>query len=265
MKTRLNPIIPVIAIGTIVFLYAPMLAVAVYSFNSAKRGYVWRGFTTDWYAKLVQNPDVYEYTLNTLILALTSTAISTILGTLLALGINRFPWPRRIKHGFDLLTYLPVVTPDIVFAAALVVAFTMLRYLSAIFEPGMLTMILAHVTFQVAFVAMVVQSRLATFGRTIEEAARDLYATTPYLMRRIVLPLLAPGIFAGAMLAFTLSLDDFVISFFTKGPQSTTLPIWIHSEFRRGLTPLHHALSTIIFLTTVLLVLGLEKLTRRRS
>lgn len=263
MNKRLNPLIAIIGIGTIVFLYMPMLVVAMYSFNKAPRGYIWRGFTTEWYVKLFQNEAVLEYAINTAILALTSTAISTVLGTLLAVGMNRFPWPKRLKSAFDLLVYLPVVTPDIVFAAAMVVAFTFLRYLASIFEPGMTTMIIAHVTFQVAFVAMVVQSRLATFGRSLEEAARDLYASSRYLLRRVTLPLLAPGIFAGAMLAFTLSLDDFVISFFTKGPESTTLPIWIHSEFRRGLTPLHHALSTIIFLGTVLLVLGLERLTRK--
>lgn len=263
MKTKLNPLIGMLSIATIAFLYLPMLVVAIYSFNVAPKGYVWKGFTLQWYVKLFNNESVFEYARNTLILALTSTAVSTVLGTLLALGMNRFPWPKRLKTFFDLLVYMPVVTPDIVFAAAMVVAFSLLRYMATVFEPGMPTMILSHVTFQIAFVAMVVQSRLATFGRTLEEAARDLYATTPYLMRRVVLPLLAPGIFAGAMLAFTLSLDDFVISFFTKGPESTTLPIWIHSEFRRGLTPLHHALSTIIFGTTVLLVLGLERLTRK--
>jgi spermidine/putrescine transport system permease protein len=263
MRAKLHPLISMIGIGVIVFLYVPLFAVMLYSFNVAKKGYVWKGFTFDWYIKLFQNEEVFGYARNTLVLAVVSTAISTVLGTLLALGMNRFPWPRRLKSAFDLLVYLPVVTPDIVFAAAMVVAFTFLRYLSGVFEFGMATMIIAHVTFQVAFVAMVVQSRLATFGRTYEEAARDLYASTRYLMWRIVLPMLAPGIFAGAMLAFTLSLDDFVISFFTKGTDSTTLPIWIQSEFRRGLTPLHHALSTVIFLTTVLLVLGLERLTRK--
>jgi spermidine/putrescine transport system permease protein len=112
---------------------------------------------------------------------------------------------------------------------------------------------------------MVVQSRLATFGRSLEEAARDLYASNWYIMRRLTLPLMMPGIFAGAMLAFTLSLDDFVISFFTKGAESTTLPIWLQAEFRRGLKPHHHALSTLIFLATVLLVLGLERLTRKET
>jgi spermidine/putrescine transport system permease protein len=124
-------------------------------------------------------------------------------------------------------------------------------------------MIVAHVTFEVAFVALVVHSRLATIGRTVEEAARDLYAGTGGVMRRVVLPLLAPGIVAAAMMAFTLSLDDFVISFFTAGPDSTTLPIFIYASVRRGVTPEIHALSTLIFVFTILLVLGLERLTRK--
>jgi spermidine/putrescine transport system permease protein len=141
----------------------------------------------------------------------------------------------------------------------------LLRAVSSIFNPGLLTMIVAHVTFQIAFVALVVQSRLATIGRTLEEAARDLYADTWILLRRVMLPLLMPGIVAGAMLAFTLSLDDFVISFFTAGPDSTTLPIFIFASVRRGVTPEIHALSTLIFLVTVLLVIGIERLTRYRA
>lgn len=265
IRSRLHPLIPITGIAVIVFLYAPMLAVIIYSFNAAELGYVWKGFSLKTgYLRLFRHEMALKYVWNTLTLALVSTAVSSVLGTVLALGMNRFPWPRKIKAFFDALVYLPVVTPDIVFAAAMVVAFAILRHVSTVFEPGMVNMIIAHVTFQIAFVAMVVQSRLATFGRDIEEAARDLYASNWYIMWRITLPLLMPGIFAGAMLAFTLSLDDFIISFFTKGGQdSTTLPIWLQAESKRGLRPYHHALSTIIFMTTVLLVLGLERLTRK--
>jgi spermidine/putrescine transport system permease protein len=157
-----------------------------------------------------------------------------------------------------------VVTPDIIFAAALVVAFGLLRSVSTLFNPGLLTMIIGHVTFQIAFVAIVVHSRLALLGRTLDEAARDLYAARAQLLRRVTLPLLAPGIVAGAMLAFILSLEDFVISFFTAGPESTTLPIFIYSSVRRGVTPEIHALSTIVFLVTVVLVIGWEALNRFR-
>jgi spermidine/putrescine transport system permease protein len=129
----------------------------------------------------------------------------------------------------------------------------------------MLPMVLAHVTFQIAFVALVVVGRLAVIGRTVEEAARDLYSDSRSVMRRVLFPLMLPGILAGAMLAFTLSLDDFVISFFTAGPNSTTLPIYIFSSVRRGVTPEIHALSTLIFLLTVLLVVGLQWLLRPKK
>jgi len=248
------------AYAALVFLYLPMLAVGVFSVNAGRHGFGWKGFTLEWYGRLLQNSQVLEATRNTLILAVVSTVVATVLGTVLAIGMSRFPWPRRWRGFLDFAVYLPVVTPDIIFAAALVVAFGLLRAVSAAFNPGLLTMVIAHVTFQIAFVALVVHSRLVTIGRTLEEAARDLYADTPYLLRRVMLPLLMPGIVAGAMLAFTLSLDDFVISFFTAGPDSTTLPIFIYASVRRGVTPELHALSTLIFLATVLLVLGLERL-----
>jgi len=160
------------------------------------------------------------------------------------------------------VVYVPVVTPDIVFAVGLLLAFEVVRQALGGLHLGMATMIVAHVTFQVSFVALVVGSRLATIGRSVEEAARDLYAGTWYAMRTVTLPLIAPGVVAGAMLAFTLSLDDFVISFFTSGPSSVTLPLYIYGSLRRGITPDIHALSTIIFLVTVALVLGLQIFTR---
>jgi spermidine/putrescine transport system permease protein len=125
-------------------------------------------------------------------------------------------------------------------------------------------MIIGHITFQVAFVALVVRSRLVSLGREVEEAARDLFASTSYLLRRVTLPLLLPGIVAGGMLAFTLSLDDFVISFFTAGPDSVTLPLYIFAAVRRGVTPQIHALSTLVLLITIILVVGVERLTRKK-
>lgn len=265
MRKRLNPLLAAVAIATLVLLYAPLLAVAVFSVNASRVGTVWRGFTLQWYARLFDNPAVLEAAWNSLVLAVASTAIATVLGTALAIALARFPWPRGVRRALDFLVYLPVVTPDILFAAALVVAYQFLRGVSAAFSPGLLTMVLGHVTFQIAFVALVVGGRLATLGRTLDEAARDLYATPFYVFRRVTLPLLAPGIAAGAMLAFTLSLDDFVISFFTAGPESTTLPLYIYASLRRGITPELHALSTLIVLATVLLVVSLEALTRYRK
>ena len=262
MSGRIHPLLGVLAIVTIGLLYAPLLAVAVFSVNASRHGFVWRGFTLGWYGRLAENPAILAAAKNTLLLAVVSTALATVLGTLLALGLARVPWPRWARRLLDLLLHLPVVTPDILFAGALVVAFGLLRQLTAVFNPGLLTMIIGHVTFQIAFVALVVGSRMAQLGPTLDEAARDLYATPFYLFRRVTLPLLAPGIAAGAMLAFTLSLDDFVISFFTAGPDSTTLPIYIYASVRRGISPEIHALSTLIVLFTVFLVIGLEALTR---
>ncbi len=263
MTRRLHPIIGLLAIGSLVFLYLPMLAVAIFSVNESRYGLTWRGFSLKWYAKLFQNEFVLEAAKNTLVLAVVSTLIATVLGTLLAIGMSQYPWSRRVRAFFDFMVYLPVVTPDIIFAAALVIAFGLLRSVWSVFEPGLLTMIIAHITFQIAFVALVVASRLATIGRVLSEAARDLYGDTFYIFRRVWLPLLAPGIVAGGMLAFTLSLDDFVISFFTAGPESATLPIFIYASVRRGVTPEIHALSTLIFLFTVVLVIFLERMTRR--
>ncbi len=263
MTRRLSPWIGAAAGFSLVLLYLPMLAVAVFSVNTSRYGLVWRGFTMDWYVRLFHNPYVLEAARNTLVLALVSTVISTALGTLMALGMHRFPWPGWVRRVLDFCVYLPVVTPDIIFAVAAVVSFALLRVTIPLFEPGLFTMICAHVAFQIAFVELVVASRLATIGRSVEEAARDLYADAWYAMRHVTLPLLMPGIAAGALMAFTLSLDDFVISFFTAGPESVTLPIFIYASLRRGVTPEIHALSTLIFLATIVLVLTVQFIIRK--
>jgi len=251
------------AMFTMGFLYLPLVAVAVFSVNATRYGLVWRGFTLDWYIKLIQNEFILEAAWNTLVLAVVSTVVATILGTILAIGLDRFPWSRKTNTFLDLVLHIPVVIPDIILAAALVVAFGLLRVVSSLFEPGLFNMIIGHITFQISFVALVVRSRLVSIGRDVEEAARDLFATTPYLLRHITLPLLLPGIVAGAMLAFTLSLDDFVISFFTAGPESVTLPLFIFAAVRRGVTPQIHALSTLVVLITVVMIIGMERFTRK--
>jgi spermidine/putrescine transport system permease protein len=251
------------AMFTVGFLYLPLLSVAVFSVNATRYGLVWKGFTLDWYTKLFENEIIIEAAWNTLVLAVVSTLVATVLGTLLAIGLDRFPWGKKTNTFLDVVLHIPVVIPDIILAAALVVAFGLLRFISSIFEPGLFNMIIGHITFQIAFVALVVKSRLLTIGRDIEEAARDLFASTPYLLRRVTIPLLLPGIVAGAMLAFTLSLDDFVISFFTAGPESVTLPLYIYAAVRRGVTPQIHALSTLVVLVTIILILGMERFTRK--
>jgi spermidine/putrescine transport system permease protein len=262
VKRRLHPGFSAAAVATLVLLYLPLVAVAALSLNAARFGVAWKGFTLRWYAQLASNGVVLSAAANTLILAAVSTVVSTVLGTLLALGLERFPWPGWLRKAVDAVVYVPVVTPDIVFAVGMLLAFEAVRAGIGGLRLGMATMIVAHVTFQVSFVALTVSSRLATIGRTVEEAARDLYAGAWYTMRRVTFPLLVPGVVAGAMLAFTLSLDDFVISFFTSGPSSVTLPLYIYGSLRRGITPEIHALSTIVFLVTVLLVLALQLATR---
>jgi spermidine/putrescine transport system permease protein len=231
---RLPPILSAIAVATIVFLYLPLAAVAAMSLNSARFGAAWKGLSLRWYVQLAHNELVVHAAANTLVLAVVSTAISTVLGTLLAIGLERFPWPQWMRRLIDAVVYVPVVTPDIVFAVGMLLAFEAVRQVLGGLRLGMGTMIVAHVTFQISFVALVVGSRLATLGRSVEEAARDLYAGSWHSLRRVTLPLIAPGIVAGAMLAFTLSLDDFVISFFTSGPASVTLPLYIYGSLRRG-------------------------------
>lgn len=252
-----------VVVGTLAaaaLLYAPLLAVVVASFNASRTGLRWTGFTTRWYARLFETDRVGEYLRNTLVLAGSSTLIATVLGTMLAIGLARRGWRRRTRAAIDAGLQIPVVTPDILFAVGLIMAFAVLRTISPAFEPGMLTMVLGHASFQIAFVALVVGARLAAIGPEIEDAARDLYASGWNLARRVTIPLLWPGIAGGAMLAFTLSLDDFVISFMTGGPRSTTLPVWIYASVRRGVSPELHALSAILLAATAVLVLAVQRL-----
>ncbi|MFW5488290.1 MAG: ABC transporter permease [Desulfovibrio sp.] len=252
-----------IAWVSMAFLYIPLIAVASFSINKSRFGLDWKGLTLDWYFKLFHNHAILEAAGNTLILAVVSTVIATVLGTALAIGLNRFPWPRKASSMFDVVLNMPVVVPEIVFAAALVIAFALLRYVSSVFSPGLLNMIIGHVTFQVAFVALVVRARLEVISTDMEEAARDLYADNAYLLKRVTLPLLKPGIVSGAMIAFTLSLDDFVISFFTAGPTSVTLPLYIYASVRRGVTPEIHALSTLVLLVSVIMVVLTDRMSRK--
>lgn len=257
--------VTVSAVATFAFLYIPLLCVAAFSVNASKFGLNWGGFTWNWYRKMIENEAILQAALNTLFLGIVSTAISTVLGTMLAIGMYRFPWKRKSINKLETLLHLPVVTPDIIFAVALVIAFSVIRHFTGFFELGMTSMIFGHVAFQISFVALTVKARLALIGTDIEEAACDLYASYPRVLTKVLLPMLAPGIMAGAMLAFTLSLDDFVISFFTSGPKSTTLPLLIYASVKRGVTPEIHALSTIIMLLTIFCVIVLQRITYHRK
>lgn len=245
------------------FLYAPIAVVVVFSFNTARHGTVWRGFTWNWYDKLLHDPLVWAASKNTLILALVSTLIATVLGAMLGVGLNRYWFPG--KRLFQWFLYLPVVIPDVVMAVAMMLFYGLIRDATGLFELGMTTMIVAHVTFQIPFVALVVRSRLIGLDPALQEAAQDLGASPWRTFWHITFPLITPGILAGGMLAFTLSLDDFVVSFFTTGPGATTLPILIYSSVKRGITPDINALSTMMILVSVVATILVTLLERSRK
>jgi spermidine/putrescine transport system permease protein len=244
------------------FLWAPLLVIGIYSFNSARFGAAWQGFTLEWYRTLGRNDAARQAIYNTVVLAVSSTIIATVLGTLLGYALGRFRF-RGCDSTLRLLQ-VPMLTPDIVFAVALVLLFAMARRWTPFFDPGLKTMILGHVSFQVPFVALVVRARAAGLDPAMEEAARDLGASAGRTFWHVTLPLLRPGIIAGALLAFTLSLDDFAVSFFTSGPGSTTLPILIYASARRGITPDINALSTMFILTTICVLMIAHGTSRMR-
>ncbi len=245
------------------FLYAPIAVVILYSFNAARYGVGWQGFTVHWYRALLQNEQAWSATANTVILAARSTAIATVLGTLLGFGLSRYRIPGQRIVGR--LLYVPVFIPDIVMAVALLLFCSTVRQWLGWLELGMTTMVIGHVTFQIPFVAIVVRSRLAGIDPALEEAAHDLGADAWQTFWGVTFPLMWPGIVAGGLLAFTLSLDDFVVSFFTSGPGSTTLPILIYSSVKRGITPEINALSSLIVLVSLVATITVTLLKSRRT
>ncbi len=239
------------------FFYAPIAILILFSFNDSRFVSQWAGFSLQWYAKLLQNEAVGLALRNSLIVAGASTVISTILGTLAALAMERYNF--RGKTTMDSVLYLPIIIPDIAMAVMLLLFFVQaFRWLGLIginFSLGLGTIIAAHVAFNISFVAVVVRARLAGFDRDLEEAAQDLYANEWRTFRYVTLPLISPGILGGALLAFTLSLDDFVVTFFTSGTGSTTLPLRIYSMVKVGITPEINALSTLMLAASMVLVL----------
>lgn len=246
------------AIALYIFMYAPIVVVIIFSFNDSRYGGPWAGFTTEWYGKLLNTPAKLDAAKNTLILATLSTALATALGTLLGYGLSRYWFPG--KRIFSWLMYIPVVIPDIVMAVALLLFYGLVRDWLGLFQLGMTTMIIAHITFQIPFVAIVIRARLVGMDPSIEEAARDLGATGWQTFWHVTFPGILPAVISAALLAFTLSLDDFVISFFTTGPGSTTLPILIYSSVKRGITPDINALATVMVVASVLGTLAVTML-----
>ncbi len=251
------------------FLYLPILILVIFSFNDSRSVSKWAGFTTEWYGKMLQDGQILLSIWNSLFLAIVSTIIATILGTLVALGLERYRF--RGKTAVDSMFYLPVIIPDIAMAIMLLLFFNM----SGIgFTPWKVnffgarlavpySVIIGHVAFNTSFVAIVVRARLTQMDRTLEEAAQDLYANAWQTFRRVTLPMLMPGIVGGALLAFTLSLDDFVITFFTSGAGFNTLPVRVFGMIKKGVTPKINAVSTLMLAVSLSLVVISILLSRR--
>lgn len=235
------------AIAVLLFFYLPILVLVADSFNAARFGGHWAGFSLKWYVRLLHERDVWQAFRNTLVIAVTATAMATVLGTAAAFALHRYT--SRLQALHYVLIYTPLVVPEVLMGISLLLLFVALGI-----GLGLVTVFLAHVTFCISYVAMVVLARLQDFDFSLVEAAMDLGANGWCAFRRVLLPLLAPGILAGALLAFTLSIDDFVITFFVAGPGATTLPIQVYSMMKHGATPLINALSTILLVVTFGLV-----------
>jgi spermidine/putrescine transport system permease protein len=234
------------------FLYAPLLVLLVFSFNDSKRNVVWKGFTLKYYEKVFANESLMAALGNSLTIAFLATLVSVVLGTLAAVLLWRFRFPgRALTEG---TMALPIVVPEICMGVAMLVFFAAINWPNDLPWPLSLGAItIAHITFCFPFVALVVRARLASFNREQEEAARDLGATDWQAFRDVLMPHMKPGIIAGALLSFTLSLDDFVITFFTSGPNTITFPVKVYSMVRFSVTPEVNAVSTLLILLTVIL------------
>ena len=253
---------------TLIFLYAPLIVVAVASFNASKLGNQWQGFSLIWYEKLFQDAKIWEALSNTLIIAIVATLISTVLGTLAALVLYRSK--NKLKPIYTTLVYTPLVVPDILMGIGLLLLFVMFISLFGDVVTtltgldvglGFTTIVIAHVTFCLSYVTMVVLGRLQEFDKSMLEAAQDLGASGLYTFLNVTLPAILPGIIAGALFAFTLSIDDFVITFFVKGAGDTTLPIFIESAMKKGRKlPLLNALSVLFIVFTFIVVFVTQKI-----
>jgi spermidine/putrescine transport system permease protein len=240
------------------YIYLPILILIVFSFNSQKLNIHWEGFTLAWYDKLFHDSQILLATRNTLIIAVISTLVATIIGTMAALALQRYRFPGYAVS--ETVLYFPVVIPEVVMGISLLAFFVMVNL-----KLGLVSITLSHIAFNIPFVALVVRARLHGFDKSIEEASMDLGANELVTFWRVTLPTIMPGVLSGAMLALTLSLDDYVITYFTAGPGSTTLPLRIFSMVRFAVTPEVNALSTIwVFIVFVLLFIG-EYARRRRA
>lgn len=239
-----------------IFLYAPIIVLIVFSFNNSRRGgnVIWRGFTTDYYVKAANNASLVEAFVNSFAIAVISTLFAVMLGAITAITLWRFRFP--LKPAYEGLVALPIVIPEICMGVAIAVFFS---YFGLYVPPGTMwpfnltNIIIAHITFSFPFAAMVIRTRLTSFNREMEEAAKDLGANEFQVFKDILLPHMKPGLIAGGLLAFTLSLDDFVITFFTSGPDTITFPVKVYSMVRFSVTPEINAASTVLIIITLVL------------
>lgn len=236
-----------IIILTFIFLFAPIFVLVLYSFNESKMNIVFTGFTFKWYGELFKNTDLLEAFLNTIIIAFVSTVTSTIIGTISAIGLYKYNF--KFKGFINGLIYIPIVIPEIVLGISLLSIYTITNL-----ELGMTSLIISHIAFSIPFVITSVRSSLNLLPKEYEEAAYDLGASKYHVLTKIILPLIRPGVVSGATLALTLSLDDVVISYFTAGPGSNTLPLKIYSMIKTGITPDVNALSTLLLLVTIIIL-----------
>jgi spermidine/putrescine transport system permease protein len=259
------------AIFIYAFLYAPIALIVGLSFNSGKQVMVWQGFSLEWYGKAFSNPLIVEALMTSLFIAFSTATLSAIIGTLAALGLERVSgW---LRAAFDAMIYIAIMVPGIVIGISTLIAFVSLfdavnPFLAAWnwkLEMGAWTVIAAHVLFNTAVVALLIRARLHGMDRSLVEASEDLYATPFGTFRQVVLPLLAPSILAGFLLAFTLSFEDFIVAYFVAGPD-VTLPIYIFSSIRRGVTPEINAVGTVVLVSSfALLVIAQVILQRGRA
>jgi spermidine/putrescine transport system permease protein len=239
--------------ATLVFLYLPLITLMVFSFNTSRRNVVWQGFTTDWYVKAFNNDSLLQAFLNSLTIAFFCTIFSVILGALAAVMLWRFRFPG--KTAVEGSMALPIVVPEICLGVAMLVFFARVMPwpMGLPWPLNLGAIIIAHISFAFPFVATVVRARLSSFNRELEEAAKDLGASEWRTFWDVLVPHMQPGLIAGALLAFTLSLDDFVITFFTAGPDTITFPVKVYSMLRFSVTPEVNAASTVLIVVTVIL------------
>jgi spermidine/putrescine transport system permease protein len=231
------------------FLYVPLVIVVVYSFNNSRLNAEWVGFTLDWYDKLFHNQEMLAAAGNSLLIALTASAVSTVLGTMA--GVAMYRYRARL---LQILVLAPIAIPEILMGVSLLIFFVLLN-----FTLGLVSVALAHIAFCIGFVAIVVRARLAGMDETLTEVARDCGASPWNAFRYITLPLIMPGVIAGALMAFTLSIDDFVITFFTAGAGTVTLPLQIYSMIKIAVTPEVNAVSSLLMLLTLALIIIASK------